>query len=72
MEKIEEVDELLDKDWSVDANYGREKLINREERCSTKTLYNMVSRGDFDSKKLRRKGKKSKFIVLLKASRKSE
>ncbi len=58
LEKIEEINELLDKDWSVDAICGRDKLIDKEERCSTKTLYNMVSRGDFDSKKLRRKGKR--------------
>ncbi len=51
-EKIEEVNESLDKEWFIDAICGRDKLNDREERCSTKTLYNMVSRDDFDSKKL--------------------
>lgn len=57
-EKIEEVNSLLNMEWSVDAICGRDKLIDSKERCSTKTLYKMVSRSTFDSSKLRRKGKR--------------
>ncbi len=56
--KISQVKELIDKDWSVDAICGRDKLENKPEKCSTKTLYRMVEDGVFDASKLRRKGKR--------------
>lgn len=59
-EKSTEINELFDKDWSVDAICGRDKLIESDERCSTKTLYRMVRDGLFDESKLRRKGKRKK------------
>lgn len=59
-EKSEEINELLDKDWSVDAICGRDKLVESDERCSTKTLYRMVKDGLFDETKLRRKGNRKK------------
>ncbi len=55
-----EINQLLDKDWSVDAICGRDKLINYEERCCTKTLYRMVKDGVFSIEKLRRKGRRKK------------
>lgn len=59
-EKSIEINELFDKDWSVDAICGRDKLVESNERCSTKTLYRMVKDGLFDESKLRRKGKRKK------------
>ena len=59
-EKCIEINELLDKDWSVDAICGRDKLVESDERCSTKTLYRMVKDGLFDETKLRRNGKRKK------------
>jgi transposase, IS30 family len=56
--KLEEVNDQLNKDWSVDAICGRDKLLDKEERCSTKTLYRMFSDKIFDVSKLRRKGKR--------------
>jgi IS30 family transposase len=49
-----------DEDWSVDAICGRDKLVESEERCSTKTLYRMVKDSLFSESKLRRKGKRKK------------
>ena len=57
-EKIEEIDLLIEDEWSVDAICGRDKLLEKDERCSTKTLYRMFSEGLFDIRKLRRKGKR--------------
>jgi IS30 family transposase len=59
-DKCTEINELLDKDWSVDAICGRDKLVESEERCSTKTLYRMVKDSLFSESKLRRKGKGKK------------
>lgn len=59
-DKQVEINQLLDKNWSVDAICGRDKLIDSEERCSTKTLYRMVKDGIFSIEKLRRKGRRKK------------
>lgn len=56
--KSDKINLLLDKDWSVDSICGRDKLLEAEECCSTKTLYRMVADGIFNSNKLRRKGKR--------------
>ena len=53
-----EINQSLDKNWSVDAICGRDKLIDSEERCSTKTLYRMVKDGIISIEKLRRKGRR--------------
>ncbi|QVK17900.1 IS30 family transposase [Mycoplasmatota bacterium] len=58
-EKLKEIDYRLDSDWSLDAIAGRDKVDQVEERCSTKTLYNMVKRDLIDKNKLRRKGKRN-------------
>lgn len=58
-DKLREINHKLDNDWSLDAIAGRDKLDQAEERCSTKTLYNMVKKGIIDKNKLRRKGKRN-------------
>ena len=58
-EKLNEIDYKLDNDWSLDAIAGRDKIEQVAERCSTKTLYNMVKRALLDKTKLRRKGKRN-------------
>lgn len=45
-------------DHSIDSICGRDKLVNAEERCSTKTLYRIVKDGYLPIKLLRRKGQK--------------
>ncbi len=57
-EKLENIDKLLDNDWSLDSISGRDQLLKAVERCSTKTLYRMVKDKVIDASKLRRKGKK--------------
>lgn len=57
-DKTSKVRELLKGDWSIDAICGRDKLLEAEEKCSTKTLYRMTQDGFFDIKLLRRKGKR--------------
>lgn len=56
-QKVQEIHELLDQGWSLDAIAGRDKLMGHSERVSTKTLYKLVKNGVIDAKKLRRKGK---------------
>ena len=57
-EKLNEINESLDGDWSLDAIAGRDKLHNDVEGVSTGTLYKMVKRGLIDFRKLRRLGKR--------------
>ena len=57
-EKLDNINELIDNDWSLDSICGRDKLIDVSERCSTKTLYRMVEDKLIDASKLRRKGKR--------------
>jgi len=57
-DKAIQVKELLKRDWSVDSICGRDRLLEAEERCSTKTLYRMTQDGIFDATFLRRKGKR--------------
>ena len=59
-EKLNEINESLDGDWSLDAIAGRDKLHNDVEGVSTGTLYKMVKRGLIDFRKLRRLGKRKK------------
>ncbi len=55
-EKIQVIHDLLDQGWSLDAIAGRDKLMNRSEIVSTKTLYKLVKQGIIEKQKLRRKG----------------
>ena len=55
---LKSIDEKLDKDWSLDAISGRDKLDKSEERVCTSTLYRLAKKGIIDCKKLRRLGKK--------------
>lgn len=55
--KLDSIHDALDQGWSLDAMAGRDKLMNHEERVSTKTLYKFVKIGLIDAKKRRRKGK---------------
>lgn len=96
-EKLDDINNKLENDWSLDAIAGRDKIDGKDEKISTKTLYKLAKQGVIDINKLRRKGKNnpkghnetrgkintcktiherdekySKYIVLLKASRKSE
>jgi len=48
----------LKNDHSLDSICGRDKLMDAEERCSTKTLYRIVKDGYLSSNLLRRKGKR--------------
>ena len=41
-QKIQEIHDLLDQGWSLDAIAGRDKLMHRSETASTKTLYKLV------------------------------
>jgi len=54
--KLIEINEKLDKDWSLDAIAGRDKLENASEKYSTSKLYKSVNEGIIDKHKLRRKG----------------
>lgn len=56
-EKLEDIDNKLDNDWSLDAIAGKDKRDNKDEKVSTKTLYKLAKQGIIDLKKLRRKGK---------------
>lgn len=58
--KLKYINNLLEKDWSLDAISGRDKLENEEERLSTSTLYKLARNGVIDQSKLRRKGKTKK------------
>jgi len=57
-EKLEAVKIKLKNNYSIDSICGRDKLLNSEERCSTKTMYRMVKEGIISNELLRRKGKK--------------
>lgn len=56
-EKLEDINNKLDGDWSLDAIAGRDKISNATNRVSTKTLYKLAKQGVIDVNKLRRKGK---------------
>lgn len=56
-QKIQEIHDLLDQGWSLDAIAGRDKLMHRSETVSTKTLYKLVKQGLIQKDKLRRKGR---------------
>lgn len=57
---LKAINEKLDKDWSLDAISGRDKLDKIEERVCTSTLYRLAKKGIIDCKKLRRLGKRKK------------
>lgn len=56
-QKIQEIHDLLDQGWSLDAMAGRDKLMHHSEIVSTKTLYKLVKQGLIQRDKLRRKGR---------------
>jgi len=58
LDKLEYIEDKLKDSHSIDSICGREKLLEAEERCSTKTLYRIVKEGILPSKLLRRKGKR--------------
>ena len=56
-EKLDDINNKLENDWSLDAIAGRDKIDGKDEKISTKTLYKLAKQGVIDINKLRRKGK---------------
>ena len=65
-EKLDDINNKLEKNWSLDAIAGRDKIDGKDEKISTKTLYKLAKQGVIDINKLRRKGKKITRRVITK------
>lgn len=56
-ENLDDINNKLDNDWSLDSIAGRNKRDGKDRSISTKTLYKLAKQGVIDINKLRRKGK---------------
>ena len=53
-EKLDDINNKLENDWSLDAIAGRDKIDGKDEKISTKTLYKLAKQGVIDINKLNR------------------
>ena len=56
--KLDDINNKLENDWSLDAIAGRDKIDGKDEKISTKNIIQISKQGVIDINKLRRKGKK--------------
>ena len=65
-EKLDDINNKLENDWSLDAIAGRDKIDGKDEKISTKTLYKLAKQGVIDINKLRRKVKITRRVITKK------